>query len=157
MIKKIVLISVILLVTVLINAQTKNRTMISDQEKEQVLQIHKKIFNAIAEKIEPDLRENMQDVFLFTSANADVQDKETFIKGFAMNPAIKLPLFVSSNENVIVKDNTAILTARVHINIIKGNEPVRDVWERITGTYIKQGNEWKLMALQATYMKSETP
>jgi hypothetical protein len=127
MIKKIAITSVILLVAVLIYAQTKNRAMISDQEKEQVLQIHKKIFNAIAEKTETVMRENMQNDFLFTSANADVQDKETFIKGFAMNPAIKLPLFVSSNENVIVKDNTAILTAIVHINIIKGNEPVRDV------------------------------
>lgn len=155
MIKKIAITSVILLVAVLIYAQTKNRAMISDQEKEQVLQIHKKIFNAIAEKTETVMRENMQNDFLFTSANADVQDKETFIKGFAMNPAIKLPLFVSSNENVIVKDNTAILTAIVHINIIKGNEPVRDVWERITGTYIKQENDWKLLAMQATYMQKK--
>lgn len=152
MVKKIVLTGSILLTGIFMYAQNKNVTM--KTEKEQVLLVHKQIFEAIAKKTAWPVNENLQDAFLFTSANADVQHKGAFIKDFVMNPAIKLPLLVTSDENVMVLDNTAVLTAVAHINIIRPNETVvTDLWERITGTYIKQGNEWKLLAMQATYMK----
>lgn len=130
--------------------------MNAEKEKEQVLVVHKQIFEAIANKKETPVRNNLQETFVFTSANADVQQKDAFVKGFVMNPAIKLPVFVSTDEQVFVVDHVAIVTAVAHINIVRANETdVRDLWERITGTYIKQGNEWKLLALQATYMQKK--
>jgi ketosteroid isomerase-like protein len=156
MVNKLVLTGAILLTGICIYAQNKNVTMKTEKEKEQVLQVHRQIFNAIAKKTEAPVANNLHDAFLFTSANADVQAKDAFIKGFVMNPAIQLPVFVSSDENVMVIDNTAIITAVAHINIVRPNETVvRDLWERITGTYIKQGNHWKLLALQATYMQKK--
>ncbi|HEX6432147.1 MAG TPA: nuclear transport factor 2 family protein [Niastella sp.] len=126
------------------------------KEKEQVLNVHKQFFDAIANRNEAPVRNNLQEAFVFTTANADVLQKDAFIKGFVMNPAIKLPVFVSTEEQVAVIDNVAIVTAVAHINIIRANETVvRDLWERITGTYIKQGNEWQLLALQATYMQKK--
>lgn len=154
MIKKIALTGTILLTGIFMYAQNKNVTM--KAAKDQVLQVHKQIFEAIANKAEAPVSQQLQDAFVFTSANADVQEKDVFIKGFVMNPAIKWLVFVSSDEQVMIVDNTAIVTAVAHINIIRENETVvRDLWERITGTYIKQGNEWKLLALQATYMQKK--
>jgi hypothetical protein len=156
MIKQIVLTGAILLTGISMYAQNKNATINADKEKEQVLVVHKQIFEAIANKKEAPVRNNLQEAFVFTTANADVQLKDAFIKGFVMNPAIKLPLFVSADEQVLIVDHVAIVTAVAHINIIRANETVvRDLWERITGTYIKQGNEWTLLALQATYMQKK--
>ena len=153
MVKKMVLTGTILLTGIFMYAQNKNATMNAAKEKEQILYVHKQIFDAIANKNEASVRNMLQESFVFTSANADVQPKDAFIKGFVMNPAIKLPVFVSAEEQVVVIDNVAVVTAVAHINIIRANETaVRDLWERITGTYIKQGNEWQLLALQATYM-----
>ena len=116
----------------------------------------KHIFDAIANRNETPVRNNLQETFVFTTANADVLQKEAFVKGFVMNPALKLPVFVSTGEQVLIVEHVAIVTAVAHINIIRANETVvRDLWERITGTYIKQGNDWKLLALQATYMQKK--
>jgi hypothetical protein len=156
MIQKIVLTGAILLTGICMYAQNKNVTMNTEKEKEQVLVVHKQIFEAIANKKEAPVRTHLQEAFVFTTANADVQQKDAFINGFVMNPAIKLPVFVSTDEQVLILDNIAIITAVVHINIIRANETVvRDLWERITGTYVKQGNEWTLLALQATYMQKK--
>jgi hypothetical protein len=156
MVMKIVLTGSILLTGIFMHAQNKNATMNAEKEKEQVLYVHKQIFEAIANKTEDPVRNHLQEAFVFTSANADVQQKDAFIKGFVMNPAIKLPLFVSTEEQVLIVNNVAIVTAVVHINIVRANETVvRDLWERITGTYMKQGNEWTLLALQATYMQKK--
>ena len=156
MIQKIVLTGAILLTGICMCAQNKNVTMNTEKEKEQVLVVHKQIFEAIANKKETPVRNNLHEAFVFTNANADVQQKDAFIKGFVMNPAIKLPVFISTDEQVLIVDNVAIVTAVVHINIIRANETiVRDLWERITGTYMKQENEWTLLALQATYMQKK--
>jgi metal-dependent hydrolase (beta-lactamase superfamily II) len=156
MIKQILLTGAVLLTGIFMYAQNENVTMKADKEKELVLYVHKQIFDAIANKMEAPVSNNLQEAFVFTSANADVLQKEMFIKGFVMNPAIKLPVFVSTEEQVLMVENVAIVTAVAHINIIRANETVvRDLWERITGTYIKQGNEWKLLALQATYMQKK--
>jgi hypothetical protein len=153
MVMKIVLTGSILLTGICMYAQNKKATMNVEKEKELVLVVHKQIFEAIANKKEAPVRNNLLDAFVFTTANADVQQKDAFIKDFVMNPAIKLPVFVSTEEQVLIVEHVAIVTAVVHINIIRANETVvRDLWERITGTYIKQGNEWKLLALQATYI-----
>lgn len=152
MIKKVVLTGAFLLTGICMLAQNEN--VIMKAEKEKVLHVHKQIFDAIASRMEAPVRTHLQEAFVFTTANADLLQKETFIKGFVMNPAIKLPVFVSADEQVIVVENVAIVTAVAHVNIIRANETnVRDLWERITGTYMKQGNEWKLLALQATYMQ----
>jgi len=113
-------------------------TYAQSAEKEQVLNINRQLFKGTSEKIESLIRENMEDAFLFTTANADVMDKETYISGFALHPAISIPLLNTSEENVIIVGNTAILTALAHINISRNNAAPNDLWERITGTYIMQ-------------------
>lgn len=149
--KNIILLVVIILTTLFTHAQTSLPAM--QHEKEQLLQDHKKIYQAITTRKESDLRDMLKPEFLFTSANADVWDKEKFIKGFAMHPAIALPLFVTSEENIIIIDNTAICTALVHINIKRGDQPVQELWERVTETYVKQLGHWKLLAIQATFVQ----
>ena len=148
--KKTIIAVAILLATVFVHAQT-NQNM--QPEKDQLLQIHKKIYAAIACKKGPDLQEMLKPEFIFTSANADVWNKEKFLNGFAMHPAVALPLFVTSEENIIIIDNTAILTALAHINIKRGDQPVQELWERVTETYIKQLGQWKLLAIQATFVQ----
>src|SRR4051812_9619248 len=111
MFRKIVLTGVLLLTGIFIYAQNKEVTMKTEKEKEQVLTIHKQTFDAIANKAEALVRNKLQEAFVFTSANADVQQKDAFIKDFVMNPAIKLPLLVSADEQVFVVDNVAIVTA----------------------------------------------
>jgi|GEM_PF-1387171 len=127
-------------------------TYAQSAEKEQVLNINRQLFKGTSEKIESLIRENMEDAFLFTTANADVMDKETYISGFALHPAISIPLLNTSEENVIIVGNTAILTALAHINISRNNAAPNDLWERITGTYIMQDGRWKILALHATYL-----
>lgn len=147
--KKIIITVAILSAALFVHAQTN--TM--QNEKEQVLQNHKKIYEAIAGKKGSGLQEMLKPAFIFTSANADVWNKEQFINGFALHPAISLPLFVTSEENIIIIDNTAICTALAHINIKRGDQPVQELWERVTETYIKQLGKWKLLAIQATYVQ----
>lgn len=149
--KKTIIAVAILLATVFVHAQSNTKNMQS--EKEQVLQIHKKIYAAIANKKDTQLQEMLNAEFIFTSANADVWDKEKFLKGFVMHPAIDLPLFVTSEENIIIIDNTAICIALAHINIKRGDQPVRELWERVTETYVKQLGQWKLLAIQATFVQ----
>ena len=156
MVKNIAMINIyisvaILLATVFVHAQTNQRNMPS--EKEQLLQIHKKIYAAISNKKESDLQEMLKPEFVFTSATADVWSKEKFLNGFALRPAIALPLFATSEENITIIDNTAILTALAHINIKRGDQPVQELWERVTETYVKQLGYWKLLALQATFVQ----
>jgi ketosteroid isomerase-like protein len=139
------------LTTVFAHAQTNHQIM--QQDKEQVLQVHRKIYQAIAGKKGSDLQEMLKPEFIFTSANADVWNKEKFLNGFALHPAIALPLFVTSEENIIIIDNTAICTALAHINIKRGDQPVQELWERVTETYINQLGMWKLLAIQATYVQ----
>lgn len=117
-----------------------------------VLQLHKQLLAAIAGKDEAFLRENIRPEFLFTSANADVLNKEAFVKGFAMNPALKFPLFEPSDQQVILLNNVAIVTAVVHISIIRGDNPPQELWERITETYTYDAGKWKLLASQATFI-----
>lgn len=122
------------------------------QEKMKVLDLHKQLLAAIAGKNETFLREHIRKEFLFTSANADVLNKEAFVKGFAMNPAVKFPLFEPSEQQVIMMNGAAVVTAVVHISIIRGENPPQELWERITETYVYEEGRWQLLASQATFI-----
>src|SRR5688572_13715477 len=116
MIKKMVLTGAVLLTGICMYAQNKNVSMNVEKEKEQVLSVHKQIFDAIANRNETPVRNNLQETFVFTTANADVLQKEAFVKGFVMNPALKLPVFVSTEEQVLLAEHVAIVTGVAHIN-----------------------------------------
>lgn len=141
--------NILIFVLLLAVGQTKAQEMNTTP----VLQLHKELLAAIAAKNEPFLREHIRQEFLFTSANGDLLNKEAFVKGFAMNPALKLPLFEPSEQQVIIVNEVAVVTAIVHINIIRGNNAPEDLWERITETYIQDKGQWKLLASQATFIK----
>ena len=129
-------------------------TALSPQEdKEQLFQNHQKIYQAIAAKKEADLQHLLKPEFVFTDAFAKLWDKSTFINGFVMHPAIGLPVFESSGENITIVDNTAILTSLAHIHIKRGDQPVQELWEKTTETWIKQRGIWTLLALQATFVQ----
>ncbi|MET3877736.1 DUF4440 domain-containing protein [Chitinophaga sp. OAE865] len=128
--------------------QSKHQHM----QTQQILDVNRQLFKGTAEKTEALIRENIADGFLFTTANADVLDKEGYIKGFALHPSIKISLMSTSDERVTISGSTAILTAIAHIRIAKNDEAPRDLLERITGTYILAGGRWKMLALQATYV-----
>ncbi len=127
-------------------------------EQQTVLNLHTGLYKTLVNKDEPQLRNCLAEAFVFTSANADVQYKEAFIKDFAMNPQIKLPLMSTSDQKITVVNNTAVLTALIHINIIRNiqkDNTAIELWERLTETYIKQEGQWRLLALHATYVPNK--
>ena len=140
------LLAAALLLAATIHAQNKTGM-------EQVLNNHKKIYKAISGKNANDLQLMLSHGFVFTSALAEVWNKEKFVNGFALNPAIQLPLFETTEQNITIIDNTAILTALAHINIKRNDQPVQELWERVTETYVKQQGKWTLVALQATFVQ----
>lgn len=124
---------------------------------QEITNTHNTLFKALQDKNETALRQGLMGSFSFISANGDLQEKETFITAFAMNPVVQLPLLVTSEEKARIVGETAVMTSVVHINIVrdssKDTTPV-DLWERFTETYVRENGHWKLLAMQATYMKS---
>lgn len=137
-------------------AQSASAMNTAKQQTEEVTAVHNGLFKALQDKSETAIRQGLQETFTFISANGDLQEKEAFITGFAMNPVIQLPLLETSEEKIHIIGGTAVMTSVVHINIIrdidKDKTPV-DLWERFTETYIREEGRWRLLAMQATYMK----
>ncbi|WP_310392514.1 nuclear transport factor 2 family protein [Hymenobacter sp.] len=123
----------------------------SNTDQAQVLQLHSQLLVAVAARDEATLEKRLNSGFVFTSANAEVLTKAGFIKGFAMNSAIQLPVFAGSEQRVTIEGGTAVVTAVLHISIISGKMPARELWERITETYVKEQGQWSLLASHATY------
>jgi hypothetical protein len=147
MIKISILAAALLLASLIIHAQNK------EHMSQEVLTGHKRIYQAVAGKNEKDLQLMLSHEFVFTSALAELWDKEKFIKGFAMHPSISFEVFETSGEDIKIIDNTAILTALAHIKIKKGDQPVQELWERVTETYVKQQEIWSVVAIHATFVK----
>ena len=156
--KKILLTALLLYATVYSHGQSAIETVKAKQKMDQVLEVHKALYKALPEKAEALLETILRPEFVFTSANGDLQGRAVFLRSFALNPAVKLPLLVTSEQKVIIVGNTAVLTGLLHIKIIRDvnkDNVERELWERITETYVKQGQQWKLLSLQATYTKKE--
>jgi len=132
-----------------LQAQTeKTATM-----QQTVIQLHRTIMNAIKEKNGVPLHESLKNDFIFTSATAELWSKDKFINGFALNPALRFPEFEPQDQQVIINESTAVLTALVHIKIVRGaGATPEELWERTTETYVQQQGAWKLLALQATFL-----
>lgn len=125
---------------------------------EQVLKTHQALYKALPEKSATVLESILRPEFVFTSANGDLQDRAVFLAAFALNAAVGIPLLQTSEQKITVVGNTAVLTALMHIHIIRNvqTDPVvRDLWERVTETYVQQDGQWKLLSLQATYTKRD--
>jgi ketosteroid isomerase-like protein len=123
-------------------------------EEQRVLTLHKQLLAAVASKQEPLLKQHIRNEFVFISAFGESLNKKSFIEGFAMNPAIQLPVFISSDQQVTVLDEVAIVRALVQISIVQGKAAPNELWERITETYTKADGEWKLLASQATFTQA---
>lgn len=120
-----------------------------------ILQVHDRLYQALVAKEESPLQTCLHPAFRFTSANADVQQKEQFLTGFALNPLVRLPSVVTSEKEVTIVDRTAVVTALAHIRIIRNtakDNTVLELWERLTETYVLQHDRWQLLAMQATYI-----
>jgi hypothetical protein len=142
----------------IIYAQTQSTVGKTSPVMDQILETHKALYKALPEKSATVLESILRPEFVFTSANGDRQDRQSFLTGFALNAAVGIPLLQTSEQKIILVDNTAVLTALMHIHIIRNvntDTTVRDLWERATETYVKQGGQWKLLSLQATYTKNE--
>ena len=131
--------------------------MENSQTKVEIMETHRALNEALPLKSESVLREKLRDEFVFTSANGDKMDKETFLKNFALNPGVRISLLNTSEQHVVDIGQTAVLTGVLHIRLSIGpaNESSEnDLWERITETYVNQAGTWKMLALQATYFKN---
>ncbi len=138
-------------------SQFKKLAMENSQIKVEIMQTHHALNDALPLKSESVLREKLRDEFVFTSANGDKMDKETFLKNFALNPGVQISLLNTSEQHIVDIGQTAVLTGVLHIklNIGPANESnEKDLWERITETYVNQAGTWNLLALQATYFKN---
>lgn len=144
-----IILSLLLLFQSQLHAQNEKKTTM----QQTIIQIHRTIVKAVKDKNGTPLQESLRNDFVFTSATAELWDKDTFIKGFALNPSLQFPEFAPQDQKVIIYDNTAVLTALVHIKIVRGAAATPDeLWERITETYVKQEGVWKLLALHATFL-----
>jgi hypothetical protein len=132
-----------------LQAQTEKTTTM----QQTVIQLHRNIMKAVKDKNGAPLHESLKNDFIFTSATADLWSKDKFINGFALNPAIRFTEFEPQDQQVIISESTAILTALVHIKMVRsaGATP-EELWERTTETYVQQQGTWKLLALQATFL-----
>lgn len=156
--KQMLLTGLLLWITSMLCGQTTPQTNKTIPAMEQVLLAHQALYKALPEKSATVLESILRPEFVFTSAIGDLMDRSSFLAGFDLNAAVGIPLLQTSEQKITVIENTAVLTALMHINIIrnvKTDSTVRDLWERITETYIKQGQEWKLLSLQATYTKRD--
>lgn len=144
-----IILSLLLLFQYQLHAQ--NEKTIAMQQT--IIQLHNTIMKAVKDKNGAPLHESLKSDFIFTSATADLWNKDKFINGFALNPSLQFPEFAPQDQQVIINDNTAVLTALVHIKIVRGAAAAPDeLWERTTETYVKQQGVWKLLALQATFL-----
>lgn len=148
--KKLLFISILMLTGYFIYGHMKTNN------NQEIIALQKHIYKALQDKDEKLLQQTLHPDFTFISANGDLQNKTAFIRDFAMNPAVKIPLLDISDATVVNIKPTAVLTAVMHIHIIldanKGNT-LRDLWERFTATYIQEKGEWQLLALHATYIR----
>jgi len=118
-----------------------------------IIQLHRTIMQAVKDKNGAPLHESLKSDFMITSATAELWNKDKFINGFALNPSLQFPEFAPQDQQVIISESTAVLTALVHIKIVRsaGATP-EELWERTTETYVQQQGVWKLLALQATFV-----
>ena len=138
-------------------SQFKKLAMENSRNKVEIMEIHHALNEALPLKSESVLREKLRDEFVFTSANGEKMDKETFLKSFALNPGVHISLWNTSEQHIVDIGETAVLTGVLHIKLSIGaasesNE--KDLWERVTETYVNQAGTWKLLALQATYFSN---
>ncbi|NML22544.1 nuclear transport factor 2 family protein [Pseudoflavitalea sp. G-6-1-2] len=142
------ILSLLLLSGSQLHAQNETTTM-----QQTIIQLHRSIMKAVKDKNGAPLSESLKSNFIFTSATAELWNKDKFINGFALNPALQFPEFAPQDQQVIIDENTAILTALVHIKIVRGaGAAPEELWERTTETYVRQQGEWKLLALHATFL-----
>jgi hypothetical protein len=150
--KKVILVTVL---SLLLSSQSQLQAQIKTTTAMQqtVIQLHSIIMKAIKDKNGMPLHESLKNNFIFTSATAELWSKDKFINGFALNLSLQFSEFAPQDQQVIIDDNTAVLTALVHIKIVRsvGAAP-EELWERTTETYVKQQGAWKLLALQATFL-----
>lgn len=130
---------------------TKKNTMIT---KEKLLQLQQQLLEAISQKKGAVLEEFIRPEFIFTAATGEAWERNKFINGFSLNPAIQLPLLTASKQQVMIVEKTAVITSLYQIHIIRGeNNPQEELWELTTETWVQEGNKWRLLAMQATYAK----
>ncbi|WP_343746227.1 nuclear transport factor 2 family protein [Chitinophaga sp.] len=143
-----IILSLLLLFQSRLHAQNEKTTAM----QQTIIQLHRTIMKAVKDKDGAPLHESLKNDFIFTSATAELWDRDKFINGFALNPSLQFPEFAPQGQQVIINDNTAVLTALVHIKIVRGAAAPQELWERTTETYVRQQGVWKLLALHATFL-----
>lgn len=144
-----IILSLLFLFQFQLHAQNEKTTTM----QQTIIQLHRTIMEAVKNKNGAPLHESLKSDFIFTSATAELWNKDKFINGFALNPSLQFPEFAPQDQQVIINDNTAVLTALVHIKIARSAAvPPDELWERTTETYVKEQGVWKLLALQATFL-----
>ncbi len=93
----------------------------------------------------------LHEQFLFTHADAMVQDRSQFIAAFTLNENLIFKNLDRSEEKVAITGNTALITAVIRIHIIAEGVPVTH-HERFTEVYVQQDETWKLLAIHATFI-----
>lgn len=124
--------------------------------KEEILQLQQQLLEAISQKKAAVLEEFIRPEFIFTAATGEAWERNKFINGFSLNPAIRLPLLAASKQQVMIVEKTAVITSLYQIHIIRGeNKPQEELWELTTETWVQEGSKWRILAMQATYAKRE--
>src|SRR5690349_3590988 len=87
--KKVVALILLTLPSVMGSTQTSGRMLSSKTEPDyEIAALHDSLYTAILEKNRNILSQRLDDAFIFTSADAQVFNREKFIDGFVMNPGV---------------------------------------------------------------------
>jgi hypothetical protein len=113
-----------------------------------VKDLQKAFLQAVLEKDAAFMQNNVHENFVFSSPRAAVLNKEGFIKHFALNPDLGFDIFHSSEEQVIIIDHTGVVNCLLQVRPLAQKE----FWERVTFTFVSDGQQWWILAMHATFL-----
>jgi hypothetical protein len=122
--------------------------ILKDQSIAAITDLQKSFFRAVQEKHLPFTKENTHEGFIFTSPRAIVLNKEGFINHFILNPDLTFDIFQSSDEQVVIAGNAAVVNCLVQVKL----SDQADFWERVTFALINERSKWLILAMHATFI-----
>jgi len=118
------------------------------QPTDGIIDLQKSLLQAMLEKDDQFIDENLHEEFFFTSPRAVTLNKNAFIKTFAFNPDMNLEIFQLSDEKLVAIGRTALLHGVVQVKFANQAEFL----ERVTFALVKVADRWLTLSMNATFI-----
>jgi len=105
-------------------------------------------YNASLTKDASFMTTNLHEDFVFTSPRAVVLNKQSYTNDLVLNPAVKLDVFESIEEKIVIAETVAISSGITHAKFKD-----KDLFAvRVTMTFVYSNQDWQLIAFQETFI-----